>query len=79
MDEAALVQRYLHRQFHQLVTQLHSVFDKHPALAVRMVRNEVELYEKLRRAVALQQQLGEHCNFDELERRLREIRIDDGG
>jgi hypothetical protein len=77
MDEPELVQRYLHRQFHQLVAQLHSIFDKHPALAVRMIRSEVELYEKLARAIALRQELGEHCDVHELKQQLRDDRMDD--
>ena len=79
MDEHELVQRYLHRQFHQLVRQLHSIFDKHPALAVRMIRSEVELYEKLSRAVASRKELGYLCDVQELEQQLRDDRIDDGG
>jgi hypothetical protein len=77
MDEPELVQRYLHRQFHQLVAQLHSIFDKYPALAVRMIRSEVELYEKLARAVALRQELGEPGNIQELKRRRRDDQMDD--
>jgi hypothetical protein len=77
MDEPELVQQYLHRQFHQLVRRLHSIFDKHPALAVRMVRSEVELYEKLARTIALRQELGEHCDVHELKQQLRDDRMDD--
>ena len=79
MDEPELVQRYLHRQFHQLVTQLHSIFDKYPALAVRMIRSEVELYEKLSRAVTSRKELGTSCDVQELEQLLRDERMDDGG
>jgi len=77
MDEHELVQRYLHRQFHHLVRQMHSIFDKYPALAVRMIRSEVELYEKLERAIALRQELGEHCDVHELKQQLRDDRMDD--
>jgi hypothetical protein len=79
MDEHELVQRYLHRQFHHLVRQMHSIFDKHPALAVRMIRSEVELYEKLSRAVTSRKELGTSCDVQELEQLLRDERMDDGG
>jgi hypothetical protein len=74
MDEAELVQRYLHVQYHQLAEQLHSIFDQHPALAVRMIRSEVELYEKLVRAVADKEEDGDQFDLDEMEQLLRDDR-----
>jgi hypothetical protein len=72
VDEAALLQRYLHQQYHELAEQLHAIFDRHPALAVRMIRSEVELYEKLTRAVADKEEDGGPCDLDEMEQLLRD-------
>jgi hypothetical protein len=74
MDEAALVQRYLHQQYHELAKDLHAIFDRHPALAVRMLRSELELYEKLTRAVADKKEDGDRFDVDDLEQLLRDDR-----
>jgi hypothetical protein len=42
-----------------------------------MIRSEVELYEKLERAIALRQELGEHCDVHELKQQPRDDRMDD--
>jgi hypothetical protein len=74
MDEAGLVQRYLHRQYHELAEELHAIFDRHPALAVRMIRSELELYEQLTRAVADKEEDGEQFDLDDMEHLLRDDR-----
>jgi hypothetical protein len=72
VDEAAQLQRYLHQQYHQLAEQLHAIFDRHPALAVRMIRSELELYEKLSRAVADKEEDGDQFDLDDMEQLLRD-------
>ena len=74
MDEAELVHTYLHQQFNELVGKLYLIFERQPALAVRMVRGEVELYERLVRSIARKQEAGDQCDLDDLERHLREDR-----
>jgi hypothetical protein len=74
MDEARLVQRYLHLQYHELAKELHAIFDRHPALAVRMIRSELELYEKLTRAVADKEEDADQFDLDDLEKLLRDDR-----
>jgi hypothetical protein len=74
MDEAGLVQRYLHLQYHELAKELHAIFDRHPALAVRMLRSELELYEKLTRAVADKEEDADQFDLDDLEKLLRDDR-----
>ena len=75
MDDAGLVQRYLHLQYHELAKELHAIFDRHPALAVRMIRSELELYEKLTRAVAdKEEEDGDQFDLDDMEQLLRDDR-----
>jgi hypothetical protein len=74
MDEPGLVQRYLHLQYHELAKELHAIFDRHPALAVRMLRSELELYEKLTRAVADKEEDADQFDLDDLEKLLRDDR-----
>jgi len=72
MDEAELVQRYLRAEFDQLVAALNSIFERQPALAVRMVRSEVELYEKLVRASSDSGEDDGQFDIDLLERLRRD-------
>lgn len=74
MDEAALVRRYLHRQYHELAEELHAIFDRHPALAVRMIRSELELYAKLARAITDKEEDGDQFDLDDMEQLLRDDR-----
>ena len=74
MDEAEMVQRHLHAEYHHLAKQLHTIFDRHPALAVRMIRSEVELYEELARAIADKEEDGEQFDLDEMKQLLRDDR-----
>jgi hypothetical protein len=74
MDEAQLVHRYLHQQFHELLGTLHVIFDRQPALAVRMIRSEVELYENLMRGLFDEEEDGGQCSLEEMERLLSEDR-----
>ena len=46
------------------------IFERQPALAVRMIRREVELYENLMRALIDKEEDGGQCNLEELERLL---------
>jgi len=72
MDEAELVQRYLRAEFDQLVAALNSIFERQPALAVRMVRSEVELYEKLVRAISHSGEDRSQWDIDALEQLRRD-------
>jgi hypothetical protein len=72
MDEAELVQRYLRDEFDTLVAALNSIFERQPALAVRMVRSEVELYEKLVRAISHSGEDRSQWDIDALEQLRRD-------
>jgi hypothetical protein len=72
MEEAELVQRYLRAEFDQLVAALNSIFERQPALAVRMVRSEVELYEKLVRAISHSGEDRSQSDIDALEQLRRD-------